>query len=89
MRTYMKSRIELRVDETRMECEGSILIPSLRMAQVNIYPYEQVHVLNKTNGERFITYAIANPVNTCIVQGAAAHLVAVDDEVIVVTYEIR
>ena len=54
------------------------------MKAANIQELEAVHVLNITNGERLITYAIKAPFGSgeiCI-NGAAAHLA--DDLVIIV-----
>ena len=58
------------------------------MAQANIQEFEQVHVLNVTNNERFITYAIKEPAgsgNICL-YGAAANKGNKDDEVLILTY---
>tara|TARA_B100000029_G_C16875594_1_gene704729 strand:- start:207 stop:437 length:231 start_codon:yes stop_codon:yes gene_type:complete len=50
-------------------------------------PYEKVHVLNVTNGNRLETYAIpAKTDGEICVNGAAAHLVNKNDIVIIVSY---
>ena len=60
------------------------------MEAANIYNFQEVHVLNVTNGQRLITYAIPADKNSgeiCI-NGAAAHLVSKGDLVIIVAYGI-
>ena len=67
---------------------GSISIDKILMEAANIHNFEKVHVLNITNGERLITYAIPADKNSgeiCI-NGAAAHLVSKGDLVIIVAY---
>ena len=50
-------------------------------------PYEKVHVLNVTNGNRLETYALPSNKNGEIcINGAAAHLVHPNDIIIIVTY---
>ena len=59
------------------------------MDAAGILPYEQVHVLDVTNGARLETYAIIGERGSgevCI-NGAAAHLVHEGDLVIIVTYQ--
>ena len=59
------------------------------MDAAGILPYEQVHVLDVTNGNRLETYALLGERGTgevCI-NGAAAHLVHPEDLVIIVTYQ--
>ena len=85
----LKSKIyNLRVTDTYLHYNGSISIDSKLMEEANIIEYEQVHVLDKSNGKRFITYAIAGKENEICVNGAAAHLVEIGDELIILAYEI-
>lgn len=53
-------------------------------------PFEQVHVLDITNGSRFETYAIAEAAGSrrVGVYGAAAHLVALGDLLIILAYSL-
>ncbi len=68
--------------------EGSITLDPLLMEAAEIIPYEQVHVLDINNGSRLTTYAIEGQRGSgqVIVNGAAAHLVAEGDLVIILTY---
>jgi aspartate 1-decarboxylase len=68
--------------------EGSITIDPLLMQAADIAPFEQVHVVDITNGARLVTYAIEGHRGSgqVVVNGAAAHLVAPGDLVIVLSY---
>jgi aspartate 1-decarboxylase len=70
-----------------LDYEGSISIDRHLMNLANIVPYEKVHVLNVTNGNRLETYAIPSLVKGEIcINGAAAHLINKNDIVIIVSY---
>mgnify|MGYP001307166931 CR=1 FL=1 len=85
----LKSKIHrATVTEANLNYIGSISIDENLMRAANIQEFEAVHVLNISNGERLITYAIKAPKNTgeiCI-NGAAAHLAQEGDLVIIVAY---
>jgi len=85
----LKSKIHCATaTEANLNYVGSISIDKALMDAANICEFEAVHVLNITNGERLITYAIQAPENSgdiCI-NGAAAHLVKEGDFVIIVAY---
>ena len=89
MRTMMKSKIHrARVTDLNIDYEGSVTIDRNLMQAADILPYEQVHVLNVNNGERFSTYAIEGEAGSgqiCL-NGAAARLVCKGDIVIILTY---
>ncbi len=88
--TMLKTKLH-RATVTRadLDYEGSITIDSELMDHAGILPYEQVDVLNITNGERFTTYAIkGDPGSKEIgINGAAARLVQKNDLVIICAYE--
>ncbi|HLO86474.1 MAG TPA: aspartate 1-decarboxylase [Nostocaceae cyanobacterium] len=67
---------------------GSISIDEILLEKAGILPYEQVQVVNKSNGERFITYAIPAPANSGAIElnGAAARLGITGDRLIIMTY---
>ncbi|AFZ30502.1 aspartate 1-decarboxylase [Gloeocapsa sp. BRSZ] len=67
---------------------GSISIDQTLLDAAGILPYEQVQVVNVTNGERLITYAIAAPPNSGAIElnGAAARLGMPGDRLIIMTY---
>lgn len=85
----LKSKIHrATVTEANLDYIGSISIDEALMETANIQEFEAVHVLNISNGERLITYAIKAPIHSgeiCI-NGAAAHLAKKGDLVIVVAY---
>jgi aspartate 1-decarboxylase len=89
MRTMLKSKIHrARVTDANIDYEGSISIDRKLMAEADILPYEQVHVLNINNGARFTTYAIEGAAGSgaiCL-NGAAARLAVKGDIVIILTY---
>ena len=90
MRTMLRGKIH-RATITRadLDYDGSISIDQSLMAAAGIAEWEQVDVLDITNGARLTTYAITAPPGSgeiCI-NGAAAHLVAPGDLVIVVCYQ--
>ena len=76
------------VTGTAVDYEGSIGIDADLLAAAGILPNESVHVWNVSNGERFETYAIANPAGSgkIVVNGAAAHKTRVGDKVIVAAF---
>lgn len=77
------------VTEANLDYIGSITLDPDLMDAAGILPYEQVHVLDVTNGARLETYAIIGERGSgevCI-NGAAAHLVHEGDLVIIVTYQ--
>ena len=89
MRTFLAAKLHgAVVTEANLEYEGSITIDPQLMDEVGMLPYEQVDVFDITNGSRFTTYTIeGNPGSREIcVNGAAAHLVAEGDRIIVVAY---
>lgn len=67
---------------------GSISVDQTLLKSAGILPYEQVQVVNITNGERLITYAIAAPANSGAIElnGAAARLGMAGDRLIIMTY---
>ncbi len=86
MRIKRHSKINGVVERISIDCEGSITIPKEIMKVTDIEPLEQVHVLNKNNGNRFITYAIEG--NEFCLNGAAARQGIVGDSLIILTYHI-
>jgi len=89
MRIMLKSKIHrAHVTDANIDYEGSVTIDKKLMAEADILPYEQVHVLNVNNGARFSTYAIEGKEgggDICL-NGAAARLAVRGDIVIILTY---
>jgi aspartate 1-decarboxylase len=88
-RTLLAAKIHsCTITDANLQYMGSISIDELLLKAVGIVPYEQVHVVNVNNGERFITYAIAAEPGSGAIElnGAAARLGAKGDKLIVMTY---
>jgi aspartate 1-decarboxylase len=73
---------------TDLNYEGSIAVDKNLLAAADIFPGEQVHVLNLNNGARLVTYAIEAEAGsgTMLLNGPAARLGAVGDIVVIITY---
>lgn len=90
MRTLLRGKIHrATVTQADLDYIGSITLDASLMEAAGIVEWEQVHVLDVTNGARLTTYAIAGPAGSGVIgiNGAAAHLVHVGDIVIVLNYE--
>ena len=87
--TMLKSKLHrATVTHAELDYEGSCAIDQGLLDAAGILPFEQLHIYNVSNGERFTTYAIAAPrgSGTIGVNGAAAHKAASGDLVIICTY---
>jgi aspartate 1-decarboxylase len=85
----MKSKIhKARVTEANLNYVGSITIDSYLMEKADILPNEKVQVVNNYNGARLETYVIPGERNSGMIclNGAAARLVQVGDEIIIISY---
>lgn len=90
LRTFMKSKIHrATVTEANVNYVGSITLDKKLIKAAGLLPYEQVDVLNVSNGARLTTYVIEGkkPGNgeVCL-NGAAARLCRRGDIVLVVSY---
>lgn len=76
------------VTHADLEYEGSVSIADDLLEAANILPFEQVHVWNVTRGTRLTTYAMRADAGSGLIciNGAAAHLVAPGDRVIIATF---
>ena len=88
-RTMLKSKIAYaKVTKSDLYYDGSMGIDEEFMIQTDLKEYEQIHVLNVTNGERFITYVIKEEKGSkkFNVYGAAAKKVSLGDELIILSF---
>ena len=88
-RTLLKGKIHrAKVTEVNKDYEGSLTLDENLMKEADMMPYEQVHIYNISNGERFSTYLIKGEKNSGVigVNGAAAHKAKVGDKVIIASY---
>lgn len=78
------------VTHAELEYEGSCAIDEDLMRAAGIREYEQLHIYNVTNGERFSTYAIRAEAGSRIISinGAAAHKAAPQDRIIICCYAV-
>lgn len=76
------------VTHAELDYEGSCAIDEELMELAGIREYEQIHIYNIANGERFTTYAIRAAAGSRVisVNGAAAHKAEPGDRVIICAY---
>ena len=92
MITVLKSKIHMAtVTDANENYEGSIEISKFLMDAIGMQGYEQVHVLNASNGQRVITYTIPNEEQQddggiICVNGPAAKHFCVGDKVVIISY---
>ena len=87
--TLLKAKLHrATVTQADLHYEGSIGIDRALLKKAGILPFEQVDVLNITNGHRFTTYAIEKPQGgrEITINGAAARLAQPGDLVIICAY---
>ena len=83
----MRSKIHrATVTRTDLDYEGSCSIGPELLRAADIMVGEQVHIVNITNGARAVTYAIEGEAGEVALNGAMAHVGAVGDKVIIITY---
>jgi aspartate 1-decarboxylase len=88
-RTFLLAKIHnCTLTAANLNYVGSISVDASLLNAAGILPYEQVQVVNITNGERLITYVIPAPAQSGAVElnGAAARLGMPGDRLIVMTY---
>jgi aspartate 1-decarboxylase len=87
--TLLKTKLHRAcVTHAELDYEGSCAIDSQLLDAAGIHTYEQLHIYNVTNGERFSTYAIRAEAGSRVISinGAAAHKANVGDRIIICTY---
>src|SRR5690349_21968067 len=88
-RTMMKSKIHrATVTQADLHYVGSVTVDEDLLDAADLMPGELVHIVDVTNGARLETYTIAGPRGSGVIgiNGAAAHLVAPGDLVILIAY---
>lgn len=76
------------VTASELHYEGSMGVDRAFLKETGMIAGQQVHVLNITTGDRFITYIIEEPEGSraLAVYGAAAHKAKAGDLVIIIAY---
>ncbi|MGF1493704.1 MAG: aspartate 1-decarboxylase [Microcoleaceae cyanobacterium] len=88
-RTLLLAKIHnCKLTAANLHYTGSISIDQTLLDAAGILAYEQVQVLNLSNGERLITYTIPAPAHSGAVElnGAAARLGMPGDRLIIIAY---
>ncbi len=88
-RHLMKSKIHrATITSADLHYEGSLTLDTDLMAAANLVEFEEIHVVNVNNGQRFTTYVIPGEAGSGVVQlnGAAARLGLPGDTVILIAY---
>ena len=91
MRSVLRSKIHKAVvTEANIDYVGSITIDEDLIDKADLWPGEKVLVVSNTSGARLETYVIAGERGSGVVglNGAAAHLINVGDEVIIMAFEL-
>ena len=89
LRTVCRAKIHgATVTEANIRYTGSLTIDAELMKAAELAPYEQIHVVDVTNGARLVTYCVEGPAGsgTICVNGAAARLVSAGDNIIIIAY---
>lgn len=89
LRTVCRAKIHrATVTEANIQYTGSLTIDAQLMKAADLVPYEQIHVVDVTNGARVVTYCIegAPGSGTICANGAAARLLAAGDTIIIIAY---
>ena len=87
--TMLKAKLHRAVvTHAELEYEGSCAIDGRLLDAAGIHEYEQIHIYNIDNGERFVTYAIRAEDRSGIisVNGAAAHKAEPGQRLIICAY---
>lgn len=86
LRVLLNSKIHrLRVTDKNLQYEGSLQLDEKLLSAAGILPGEVVQVVNLNNGERFETYVIVGDTGECVLNGGAARLGEIGDELIVMS----
>ena len=83
----LKSKLHnAKVTEANPNYIGSVTIDKFLMEKAGILPYEQVHLFNKRNGKRLVTYALEGSVGEICINGPAAKFIHKGDKILVLSF---
>ncbi len=86
-RNFLNAKIHrATVTDAQLHYVGSCGIDTELMERAGILPNETIQVVNVTNGERLVTYAIPAGPGEVVLNGAAARRGAVGDGVIIMSF---
>jgi aspartate 1-decarboxylase len=87
MREFVAAKLHgLRVTGKSLDYEGSASLATSLMEAAGISPYERVYLVNKSTGSRWDTYAIPGRKGEFTLNGAAARLGEIGDEILLWTF---
>ena len=89
MKTMLKCKIHrATVTDAQLHYEGSVTVDRTLMNAAGLVEYEQVHIWNVDNGNRFTTYVIEGEADSGVIclNGAAARQVSKGDLVIIAAF---
>lgn len=87
LRTFVSGKLHgMRVTECKLKYNGSCEVDPELLRLADIAPYEQVHVLNTSNGKRLVTYVFPGQPGAFTLNGAAARCGTPGDIVLVIAY---
>ncbi len=89
LRTMLKSKIHrATVTDADLHYEGSVTVDRTLMDAADLIDFEQVHIYDIDNGNRFTTYVIPGEPGSGVIclNGAAARMVSKGDLVIIACY---
>ena len=91
MRWVLRSKIhKATVTEANIDYIGSITIDKDLIERAGFWPGEKVLVVSNTTGKRLETYVIVGEKGSGVIcmNGAAAHVIKVDEEIIIMGFEL-
>jgi len=91
MRWVLRSKIHnATVTEADLNYIGSITLDEELVEKVGLWPGEKVLIVSNTTGVRLETYVILGPRFSGVVRmnGAAAHLIKIGEEIIIMGFEL-
>jgi aspartate 1-decarboxylase len=87
MKTFVSAKIHgIRVTDKSLKYHGSVSICPRLMQAAGIEEYEQVHLVNLSTGDRWVTYAIKAEEGAFTLNGGGARLGEVGDECVILAY---
>ncbi len=89
MRTFVGGKIHgIRITSKSLHYNGSVTVDRKLLEMAGMQVYEQVQVVNVSNGQRWITYLFPGEDGEFALNGAAARLGEVGDKCILMTFQI-
>ena len=91
MRWLLRSKIhKANVTEANLQYIGSITIDVDLLERIDLWPGERVLVVSNSSGARLETYVIAGEPGSGVIcmNGACAHLIKVNEEIIIMGFEL-